>query len=120
MHFASHSRNLRIGTGVSLAAFYDPIRLAEEVALLDNLTGGRVNWGAGSGFDPTELRVFGVDPEEKHARFRENVEIVLAAWGLGPVELQWGIQNLRRRGGVTETAAGSNPGVDGGIIARGL
>jgi alkanesulfonate monooxygenase SsuD/methylene tetrahydromethanopterin reductase-like flavin-dependent oxidoreductase (luciferase family) len=80
MHFAAHSRNLRIGTGVSLAAFYDPIRLAEEVALLDNLTGGRVNWGAGSGFDPTELRVFGVEPEEKHARFRENVDIVLAAW----------------------------------------
>ncbi len=80
MHFAAHSKNLRIGTGVSLAAFYDPIRLAEEVALLDNLTGGRVNWGAGSGFDPTELRVFGVEPEQKHARFRENVDIVLAAW----------------------------------------
>ncbi len=80
MHFAANSRNLRIGTGVSLAAFYDPIRHAEEVALLDNLTGGRVNWGAGSGFDPTEMRVFGVDAEEKHARFRENVDIVLAAW----------------------------------------
>ena len=80
MHFASNSSNLRIGTGVSLAAFYDPIRLAEEVALLDNLTGGRINWGAGSGFDPTEMRVFGVDPSERHARFRENVDIVLKAW----------------------------------------
>ena len=80
MHFANASNNLRIGMGVSLAAFYDPIRLAEEVALLDNLSGGRINWGAGSGFDATELRVFGVEQEEKHARFRENVEIVLEAW----------------------------------------
>ena len=51
MHVANMTRNVRIGTGVSLAAFYHPLRLAEEVALLDNLSGGRVNWGAGRGFD---------------------------------------------------------------------
>lgn len=80
VHFAAATRNLRIGTGVSLAAFYDPIRLAEEVALLDVLSGGRVNWGAGSGFDPTEFRVFGIDKDERHPRFREHVDIVLKAW----------------------------------------
>lgn len=80
MQFAERTENLRIGMGVSLAGFYDPIRLAEEIALLDNLTDGRINWGAGSGFDATELRVFDVDPQEKHERFREHVEIVLAAW----------------------------------------
>jgi len=79
-HFAANTKNLRIGTGVSLAAFYDPLRLAEEVALLDVLSGGRVNWGAGSGFDPTEFRAFGVDREDKYPRFRENVDIVLRAW----------------------------------------
>jgi alkanesulfonate monooxygenase SsuD/methylene tetrahydromethanopterin reductase-like flavin-dependent oxidoreductase (luciferase family) len=79
-HFAANTTNLRIGTGVSLAAFYDPLRLAEEVALLDVLSGGRVNWGAGSGFDPTEFRAFGVDREDKYPRFRENVDIVLSAW----------------------------------------
>ena len=79
-HFAAHTKNLRIGTGVSLAAFYNPIRLAEEIALLDVLSGGRVNWGAGSGFDATEFRAFGIDREQKHPRFRENVDIVLEAW----------------------------------------
>ena len=79
-HIAAHTKNLRIGTGVSLAAFYDPLRLAEEVALLDVLSGGRVNWGAGSGFDPTEFRAFGIDRSESHPRFRENVDIVLNAW----------------------------------------
>jgi alkanesulfonate monooxygenase SsuD/methylene tetrahydromethanopterin reductase-like flavin-dependent oxidoreductase (luciferase family) len=79
-HVAARTRNLRIGTAVTLAAFYHPLRIAEEVALLDVLSGGRVNWGAGRGFDPTEFRVFEVPPEESAERFREAVEIVLAAW----------------------------------------
>ena len=45
---------------VTLASFYHPLRIAEEVALLDILSGGRVNWGAGRGFDRTEFRAFGV------------------------------------------------------------
>ena len=80
MHVAGLTQRLRIGTGVSLAAFYQPTRLAEEVALLDVLSGGRVNWGAGRGFDPKEFEAFGVKPEESYERFRENVAIVLAAW----------------------------------------
>jgi alkanesulfonate monooxygenase SsuD/methylene tetrahydromethanopterin reductase-like flavin-dependent oxidoreductase (luciferase family) len=80
MHVASRTRNLRIGTAVSLAPFYHPLRLAEEVALLDVLSGGRVNWGAGRGFDPREFAAFGVPVEESRARFQEAVEIVLAAW----------------------------------------
>ncbi len=79
-HVAARTHNLRIGTAVSLAAFYHPLRLAEEVALLDILSGGRVNWGAGRGFDRTEFTAFSVPPEESSDRFRENVEIVLAAW----------------------------------------
>lgn len=80
VHVANRTQHLRIGTGISLAAFYHPLRLAEEVALLDVLSGGRVNWGAGRGFDPTEFIAFGVPREESHARFREAVEVVLAAW----------------------------------------
>ena len=79
-HVAARTRNLRIGTAVTLAAFYHPLRIAEEVALLDVLTGGRINWGAGRGFDPREMNVFDVPPEESSERFREAVEIVLAAW----------------------------------------
>jgi alkanesulfonate monooxygenase SsuD/methylene tetrahydromethanopterin reductase-like flavin-dependent oxidoreductase (luciferase family) len=77
---ASRTTRLRIGTGVSLAPFYHPLRLAEEVALLDVLSGGRVNWGAGRGFARVEFENFGVPPEESTSRFREAVEIVLRAW----------------------------------------
>jgi alkanesulfonate monooxygenase SsuD/methylene tetrahydromethanopterin reductase-like flavin-dependent oxidoreductase (luciferase family) len=77
---AARTTRLRIGTGVSLAPFYHPLRLAEEVALLDVLSGGRVNWGAGRGFARVEFENFGVPPEESTARFHETVEIVLRAW----------------------------------------
>jgi alkanesulfonate monooxygenase SsuD/methylene tetrahydromethanopterin reductase-like flavin-dependent oxidoreductase (luciferase family) len=80
LQVAARTRRLRIGTAVSLAAFYHPLRLAEEVALLDIFSGGRVNWGAGRGFDRTEFRAFGVTPEESAERFHESVEIVLKAW----------------------------------------
>lgn len=80
VHVANRTRNLRIGTAVTLAAFYHPLRIAEEIALLDVLSGGRVNWGAGRGFDRNEFVNFGVPPDESYPRFREHVEVVLEAW----------------------------------------
>ncbi len=80
MQVAARTTNLRVGMAVTLAAFYHPLRIAEEVALLDVLSGGRVNWGAGRGFDRTEYRTFEVADDESYPRFREHVEIVLAAW----------------------------------------
>lgn len=79
-HIAARTERLRIGTAISLAPFYHPLRLAEEIALLDVLSGGRVNWGAGRGFDETEYRNFGVDREDSYPKFRETVDIVQQAW----------------------------------------
>jgi alkanesulfonate monooxygenase SsuD/methylene tetrahydromethanopterin reductase-like flavin-dependent oxidoreductase (luciferase family) len=79
-YVAARTQHVRIGMAVALAAFYNPLRLAEEVAMIDVLSGGRVNWGAGRGFDATEFTAFGVPVEESSDRFRECVEIVLAAW----------------------------------------
>jgi alkanesulfonate monooxygenase SsuD/methylene tetrahydromethanopterin reductase-like flavin-dependent oxidoreductase (luciferase family) len=77
---AARTQRLRIGTAVTLAAFYHPLRLAEEIALLDILSGGRVNWGAGRGYEPKEFKAFGVSFDESYARFREAVDIVVQAW----------------------------------------
>jgi alkanesulfonate monooxygenase SsuD/methylene tetrahydromethanopterin reductase-like flavin-dependent oxidoreductase (luciferase family) len=79
-YVAARTRRLRIGSAVTLAALAHPLRIAEEVALLDVLSGGRVNWGAGRGFDRIEFDAFQVPMSESAARFREAVEIVLAAW----------------------------------------
>ena len=79
-HVAARTRHLRIGTAVTLAALYHPLRIAEEIALLDVLSGGRVYWGAGRGFERVEFDAFEVPAAESSERFREAVEIVLAAW----------------------------------------
>lgn len=77
---AARTTRLRIGMAVSLAPFYNPLRLAEEVALLDVLSGGRVNWGVGRGFERSEFAAFGIPGEESAPRFQETVDIVLKAW----------------------------------------
>ena len=114
---AARTRRLRIGTAVSLAPFYNPLRLAEEVALLDVLSGGRVNWGAGRGFERSEFAAFGIPGEESAPRFHETVDIVLKAWTNQRAHLPRQILSLRRRRGAAQAAAGAAPaGVDGGIV----
>src|SRR5262249_60840557 len=83
---AGRAGRRRAGTAVTLAALYQPLRLAEELALLDVLSNGRLAWGAGRGFDPREFRAFGVPVEESAERMQESVEVVLAAWREGKLD----------------------------------
>ncbi|MGI9614807.1 MAG: LLM class flavin-dependent oxidoreductase [Acidimicrobiales bacterium] len=78
---AERTERLRIGTAGTLAGLHHPLHLAEQLAFLDVLSNGRLNWGAARGFDATEFRAFGVDGHESADRFREHVLAVLAAWG---------------------------------------
>jgi len=70
----------RIGTSVMVAPVYHPIALAEEVATLDVLTGGRFILGVGIGYIQEELRALGIDPKERAARFEEILEILPRIW----------------------------------------
>lgn len=78
---AERTERLRIGTAGTLAGLHHPLHLAEQLAFLDVLSDGRLNWGAARGFDSTEFAAFGVDGHESAAKFREHVMAVLAAWG---------------------------------------
>ncbi|HEU0165026.1 MAG TPA: LLM class flavin-dependent oxidoreductase, partial [Thermomicrobiales bacterium] len=72
---------LRLGTAVVEAPYYHPLRLAEDAALLDVLSGGRVQLGLGSGAGNKELEFerFSIPKEEKSARLMEIVEILRQA-----------------------------------------
>ena len=119
MHVAARTKRLRIGTAVTLAAFYHPLRLAEELALLDVLSGGRLNWGAGRGFDATEFRAFGVHAGGERRAHARGVEIVLAAWRDERVNHRGKHWQLRRRRGAAEAAAAAAPaGLGGRVVAR--
>jgi alkanesulfonate monooxygenase SsuD/methylene tetrahydromethanopterin reductase-like flavin-dependent oxidoreductase (luciferase family) len=75
----ARTRRLRLGVLVSVLPFHRPVDVAEEYALLDRITGGRLNLGLGSGYIPAELDGFGVDPATKRERFDAAYTAVLAA-----------------------------------------
>jgi alkanesulfonate monooxygenase SsuD/methylene tetrahydromethanopterin reductase-like flavin-dependent oxidoreductase (luciferase family) len=76
---------LRLGPLVYCLPLYHPLRLIEEVCMLDHLSGGRFQLGVGAGVSPVEVGFFGVDWESRRERFAECFDILLA--GLGSDEL---------------------------------
>lgn len=77
---ASRTTSIRLGTAVLLPHLYHPIRLAEDVAILDVLSNGRVELGIGIGTAFQEYLWFGVDPKERVSTVREILDILRLAW----------------------------------------
>src|SRR5262245_61328218 len=80
---ANRTRRLRLGTMGMVLPLYQPWRVLEEIAMLDHLTGGRLEIGCASGV-PQELIQVGMAAEENRERFNEALEI-LDAWLAQPV-----------------------------------
>jgi probable F420-dependent oxidoreductase len=78
--FAAVTDRIELGTGVVLAPFHDPIRLAEDFAVVDQLSGGRLICGLGIGWRDEEFRAFGIDVRERVGRLAETVAVLRLAW----------------------------------------
>jgi alkanesulfonate monooxygenase SsuD/methylene tetrahydromethanopterin reductase-like flavin-dependent oxidoreductase (luciferase family) len=76
---AQRTRRLRFGPMVYVAGLYHPMRLAEEICMLDQLSGGRLQLGIGRGAVPLEQDLYGIDPETTARRYEEVRDIVLTA-----------------------------------------
>ena len=76
---AARTQRLRVGVLVSVLPLHNPIELAEQYAMVDRLSGGRLDLGLGSGYIPLELDGFGVDAATKRERFDRGYETLLAA-----------------------------------------
>jgi probable F420-dependent oxidoreductase len=77
---AAVTERIQLGTGVILAPFHDPIRLAEDLAVVDQLSGGRTIAGFGIGWRDEEFRAFGIPTKERVRRMTEVIEILRLAW----------------------------------------
>lgn len=75
---AERTRRIRLGPLVYLLPLYNPLRLIEEVCMLDHLSGGRLELGVGRGVSPYELGYFGVDANESRPIFEETLAVLLA------------------------------------------
>jgi len=79
---AARTKRIRLGHGVTLLPYrYNhPIRIAERIATLDIVSGGRVNWGTGKSSSQVEQQAFETRPEELHAQWLEAVEMIPRMW----------------------------------------
>ena len=71
---------LRVGSGISLVIQRDPIITAKEVASIDVLSGGRIDFGVGAGWNREEMEHHGTDPRTRMRLFAERVEAIKALW----------------------------------------
>lgn len=72
-HLATHTQRIRLGTGVVVLPLEDPIRVAEDAAVLDLLSGGRLELGLGTGGTPSAFVRFGLDPQQRGPIFGEKL-----------------------------------------------
>ena len=73
---SQRTKRIRLGSLVLLLPFYEPLRLIEEVCMLDHLSNGRLEIGIGKGISPAEHSLWGEDPETARDRFEEAFEIL--------------------------------------------
>jgi alkanesulfonate monooxygenase SsuD/methylene tetrahydromethanopterin reductase-like flavin-dependent oxidoreductase (luciferase family) len=99
-YLAAKTRRIRLGTSIICLPFHHPLRVAEDVAVLDILSGGRIDLGIGVGSQLEEFEMFGIDPKERVARTWESIDLIRRCftddWGFehhgkfyntGPVKL---------------------------------
>ena len=73
---AQKTKRIRLGTAISIMSFHNPVRLAEQAAMVDVLSGGRLDLGVGRGSQPREFSGFEAKPSESRAQLKEGLEIV--------------------------------------------
>ena len=81
---AARTSRVTIGTAVLLLPLHDPIRVAEDAAVVDILSDGRLRLGLGLGYKLEEFEAFGVDRRARPSLLEEGIEIIRGAWADGP------------------------------------
>jgi alkanesulfonate monooxygenase SsuD/methylene tetrahydromethanopterin reductase-like flavin-dependent oxidoreductase (luciferase family) len=74
------TKSMDIGIAVSILNFDNPVRIAEDYAMVDQLSNGRLKFGAGRGYQPSEAKGLGISLERTRERFWEYVEIIQGLW----------------------------------------
>jgi alkanesulfonate monooxygenase SsuD/methylene tetrahydromethanopterin reductase-like flavin-dependent oxidoreductase (luciferase family) len=77
---AATTERIRIGQAVMVLPFHHPINLAEQIAMLDVMSNGRLDVGVGRGYQALEYSAFDMDMDESRARFEESLEIMKGLW----------------------------------------
>ncbi len=85
---AARTNKINIGTGVLLLPLHNPIRVAEDAAVVDNISGGRFILGIGLGYRSEEFEAYGVSLKERKWRMEEGIQVLLKSWADGPFSFE--------------------------------
>lgn len=77
---AARTSRIRVGPGVLLLPLYDPVHVAEDAAVLDVISGGRLILGIGQGYRPEEFQAFRIDLRDRPGLLREGAEVIRGLW----------------------------------------
>ena len=77
---AAMTKHVRIGTAVIVLPFHQPVLLAEQVAMVDVMSGGRFDFGTGRGYQAGEYRGLGISMDESRTRYEEVMDICVGLW----------------------------------------
>ena len=80
----ARTQRMRVATNIALLPFSHPLRLAEDLAVLDNLSGGRVEMGVGMGYAPHEFAGFGIPVSRRVSLTEEGLDVLRLAWAGEP------------------------------------
>ncbi|CAN0446165.1 unnamed protein product, partial [Discosporangium mesarthrocarpum] len=94
--WARETKNIRLAPAVSLMQLRDPLKVAEDYALVDHLSGGRADMGVAKGFVPHEFDAFHIDQSEVPDRISEGLEICRKFWAGEPFAHQGTFFNFEK------------------------
>ena len=79
-YLAAKTKQIRLGTGVTVLPWHNPVLVAEQAATLDLLSGGRLDFGVGKGYRDLEFHGFRIPKEEAQERYDESLDIILKSF----------------------------------------
>jgi alkanesulfonate monooxygenase SsuD/methylene tetrahydromethanopterin reductase-like flavin-dependent oxidoreductase (luciferase family) len=85
---ATRTSRVQLGTDIVVLPFYHPVRVAEDMAMLDVISGGRAIFGAAIGYRPPEFELYDVNLDDRGARYVEMLKIIRLLWTQEHVEYQ--------------------------------
>ena len=92
---AGATDQIRVGTNMLLLPLYHPVRVAEEGAMVDAQSGGRLRIGMSAGYSETDLGAYGIDPRERGKIMEEGLRLIRTLWTNNDIELEDRFSHLR-------------------------